>query len=67
MRSLTWKIMLAFALVVLLVLGTVGWMARRAAVAQLGAYSTSGARLRAERLAPSLAEYYAQAGGWAGL
>lgn len=67
MRSLTWKIMLAFALVVLLALGTMGWMARRAAVAQLGAYSTSGARLRAERLAPSLAEYYAQTGGWAGL
>lgn len=67
MRSLTWKIMLAFALVVILALGMMGWMARRAAVTQLGAYSTSGARLRAERLAPSLAEYYAQTGGWAGL
>lgn len=67
MRRLTWKFMLAFGVLVLLALGMVGLLARRAAVAELGAYSTGGAQLRAERLAPALAAYYARVGSWDGL
>jgi len=67
MRSLTWKLVLAFALVTLLAVSGVGLLARHAAVDQLSTYVTRGGLARAELFAPALARYYIDRGGWDGI
>ena len=67
MRSLTWKLVLAFAMITLLAVSGVGLLAQRAAVAGLGTYVTSGGLARAEMLAPALARYHIDNDGWDGI
>jgi signal transduction histidine kinase len=67
MRSLTWKLALAFGLVTVLAVSGVGILARRAAISELGAYVTQAGAARAEDYAPLFAQYYADTGGWEGV
>jgi signal transduction histidine kinase len=67
MRSLTWKLVLAFGLVTILAVGAVGILASRAAATELDVYVTSGAQARAGAYAPTLADYYSENQGWAGI
>ena len=64
MRSLTWKLALAFGLVTLLAVSGVGILARRAAVTELDTYVTQAGVARAEEFAPIFAGYYAESGNW---
>jgi signal transduction histidine kinase len=47
--------------------GLVGVLANRTTAHQFELYVSQGKKQRAERLAPSVAAYYAQAGSWAGV
>ena len=67
MRSLTWKLVLAFALVTLLAVTGVGILARRAAITELSTYVTQAGAARAEEYAPLFARYYADTGSWDGV
>ncbi len=67
MRSLWTKLIGAFGLVILVGTGMVVWLAGRATAGQFELYVTQTGRAWAERLAPTLAEYYAQTGSWDGV
>ena len=67
LRSLWVKIALGFVLVALLAVGLVGVLANRATTQQFQVYISQGRQMRASRLAPEFADYYARTGSWAGV
>jgi signal transduction histidine kinase len=66
-RSLWVKLLIAFGLVVAIAVGVVALVANRTTVQSFEIYVSQGKQIRAERLAPQLAAYYAQNGNWAGV
>jgi len=66
-RPLWVKLLAGYLLVALAAVGLVAVLANRTTAQQFNVYVSQGKQLRAERLAPSLAAYYAQAGSWAGV
>ena len=66
-HSLRVKLLAAFALVVVVAVGTIAVVSNQATTRQFRIYVSRGKQQRAERLAPSLAAYYAQTGGWDGV
>ena len=66
-RSLWMKLLVAFVVVAVVAVGVVAVLANRTTVHQFQLYVTQGKQLRAERLAPEFAAYYAQNGSWAGV
>jgi len=56
-----------YVLVALAAVGLVAVLTNRTTAQQFAVYVSQGKRLRAERLVPSLAAYYAQTGSWAGV
>jgi two-component system OmpR family sensor kinase/two-component system sensor histidine kinase BaeS len=66
MRSLTWKLVLAFAAVTLAAVSAVGLLASRVASDELSMYVTRGAQTWAAQWAPILADYHAGKGDWSG-
>jgi two-component system OmpR family sensor kinase/two-component system sensor histidine kinase BaeS len=66
-HSLWVKLLAAFMLVVVVAVGTIAIVSNQATTRQFQIYVSQGKQQRAERLAPSLAAYYAQTGGWEGL
>jgi signal transduction histidine kinase len=67
LRSLWVKVGLGFVLVALAAVGLVGILANRATTQQFQVYISQGRQMRALRLAPEFADYYAQTGSWAGV
>ncbi len=67
MRSLWLKLMGAFVLVIIVGLAVVTVGTNRAIIGQFRLYVSRGGQLRAQRLAPLFAEYYAQSGSWQGV
>ena len=67
LRSLWVKLLAAFLLVAIVGVALVAVMANRTTAHQFQLYVGQGRRQRAERLVPALAEYYVQAGSWAGV
>jgi signal transduction histidine kinase len=67
LRSLWVRLLAGFLLVAVAAVGLVGVLANRTTAHQFELYVSQGRRLRAERLAPSVAYYYAQTGSWAGV
>ena len=65
--SLYKKILLAFVLVVLGSTALTAFFANRSATAGLNVFVSRGAELRAQRLAPSLGNYYLRVGSWDGV
>jgi two-component system sensor histidine kinase BaeS len=65
MRSLFWKGMLAFLLVILVAVGTVALLSERITEAEFRRYTSLGGRW--ERLATDLAAYYAEHNSWEGI
>jgi two-component system OmpR family sensor kinase/two-component system sensor histidine kinase BaeS len=61
------KLLLAFVLVAAVAVGVVAVLANRSTTRQFEIYVSQGKQLRAERLAPELAAYYARTGSWAGV
>jgi len=66
-RSLFFKLLGAFALVIFVFAGTMIILTGRTTAGQFRLYSDRSGRIWAEQLAPVLAGYYAQAGSWDGL
>jgi two-component system OmpR family sensor kinase/two-component system sensor histidine kinase BaeS len=66
-RSLWVKLLAGFVLVAIVAVGVVAVLANRTTTEQFQLYVTQGKRTRAERLAPEFADYYVQAGSWAGV
>jgi two-component system OmpR family sensor kinase/two-component system sensor histidine kinase BaeS len=66
-HSLWVKLLAAFMLVVVVAVGTIAVMSNQATTRQFQIYVSRGKQQRAERLAPSLAAYYKQTGGWDGV
>ena len=67
MRSLWLKLMVAFAFVILVGAAVDSALMSRATSGQFNRYVTQSGQVWAQRLAPALAAYYAQAGSWAGV
>ena len=67
LHSLWVKLLAGFLLVAVAAVGLVGVLANRTTAHQFELYVSQGKKQRAERLAPSVAAYYAQAGSWAGI
>jgi signal transduction histidine kinase len=67
LRSLWVKLLAGYLLVALVSIGLVAVLANRSTAHQFAVYVSQGKQLRAERLAPTVAAYYAQAGSWAGV
>ncbi len=67
MRSLRLQLMGAFGVVVLVAVGTVAFTANRATVSEFQVYVTRGGQMWAQRLAPTLASYYARNNSWNGV
>ncbi len=66
-RSLWVKLLAGFVLVAVVAVGVVAVLANRTTTEQFQLYVSQGKRIRAERLAPEFADYYAQTGSWAGV
>jgi signal transduction histidine kinase len=66
-RRLWVKLLLGFVLVAAVAVGLVAVLANRVTTHQFQLYVSQGRQLRAERLAPDFAAYYAQTGSWAGV
>lgn len=66
-QSLWIKLMGAFALVILVGIGVVVWLAGQATTGQFELYITQTGQQLAVRLVPFLADYYARAGSWDGV
>ncbi len=62
--SLFFRLLGAFALVILAVALVVSFLSNRAAVGEFRLYTTRSSQLWAQRLAPLLADYYARTGSW---
>jgi signal transduction histidine kinase len=61
------KLLLGFMLVVAVAIGVVAVLVNRTTTRQFESYVSQGRQLRAQRLAPEFAAYYAQSGSWAGV
>ena len=66
LSGVTGRILLSFALVSVLAVALVALFANRTTTHQFELYVSRGRQMRAERLAPYFAAYYAQTGGWDG-
>lgn len=66
MRSLGFKLMGAFALVILIGVAVDGFLVSRATSGQFGRYVTQSGQVWARRLAPGFADYYARNQSWRG-
>jgi two-component system OmpR family sensor kinase/two-component system sensor histidine kinase BaeS len=66
-RSLWAKLVGAFALVVVVAIGTVAIVSTQATSRQFELYVSQGKQMRAERLAPEFAAYFALNGSWSGV
>ncbi len=66
MRSLFFKLLSAFALVILVVAAVIAFLSSRAAAGEFRLYTTRSGQLWAQRLAPLLADHYARTGSWEG-
>ncbi|MCL5257332.1 MAG: ATP-binding protein [Chloroflexi bacterium] len=66
-RSLNLKLTLAFALVVLLAIGTVALVANRSMVSEFTTYLQSDPQAQADHLATGLADLYSKNGSWDGV
>ncbi len=66
-RRLWVKLLLGFVLVAAVAVGVVAVLANRTTTQQFEIYVSQGKQLRAERLAPVFATYYAQTGSWTGV
>ncbi len=67
MRSMAWKLTLGFALVSVVGVLVVGYLANRITATEFGHYLESGGRAQEQRVATYLAERYTSAGGWRAL
>jgi signal transduction histidine kinase len=67
LRSLWVKLLAGFLLVAVAAVGLVGVLANQSTTHQFELYVGQGRRQRAERVAPSVAAYYAQTGSWTGV
>jgi signal transduction histidine kinase len=67
MHSWWAKLLLGFALVTLVAVGMVALAANVVTARQFDRYLRWGGEIRAQRLAPFLAEYYARTGSWEGV
>jgi signal transduction histidine kinase len=68
MRRRLWvKLLLGFVLVAAVAVGVVALLVNRTTTRQFEIYVSQGKQLRAERLAPEFAAYYAQTGSWLGV
>ena len=65
--SLRVKLLIAFALVALLGVGTVALVANQVTSRQFTLYLNSGGTMRAQRWAETVADYYVRTGSWAGV
>jgi len=65
--SLRSKLLIAFALVALLGVGTVALVANQVTARQFTLYLNTGGTMRAQRWAPVVAETYARTGSWEGV
>ena len=61
------RLLLGFMLVAVVAVGVVAVLVNRTTTRQFEIYVSQGRQLRAERLAPEFAAYYAQRGSWAGV
>jgi signal transduction histidine kinase len=61
------KLLLGFVLVAAVAVGVVAFLANRTTARQFEIYVSQGKQLRAERLAPEFATYFAQTGSWVGV
>jgi signal transduction histidine kinase len=61
------KLLIGFVLVAVVAVGVVAVLVNRTTTRQFEIYVSQGRQLRAERLAPEFAAYYARNGGWAGV
>lgn len=66
-RSLWLKLLVSFVLVAIVAVGLVAVLANRTTTHQFQIYVSQGRQLRAERLAPEVAAYYARTGSWGGV
>jgi signal transduction histidine kinase len=66
-RRLWLKLLVGFVLVAVVAVGLVAVLANRATTQQFQIYVSQGRQLRAERLAPEFAAYYARTGSWDGV
>ncbi len=66
-QSLWIKLLLGFVLVAVVAVGLVAVLANRVTTRQFQLYISQGRQLRAERLAPDFAAYYARVGSWDGV
>jgi signal transduction histidine kinase len=66
-RSLWVKLVVAFVLVAVVAVGVVAWAANRATTREFELYVSQGKLIRAERLAPEFAAYYARTSSWTGV
>jgi signal transduction histidine kinase len=66
-RSLWVTLLAAFVLVVVVAIGATAILANRVTTQQFQIYVSQGKQMQAERLAPTLAAYYARSGGWEGV
>jgi two-component system OmpR family sensor kinase/two-component system sensor histidine kinase BaeS len=62
--SLFFRLLGAFALVILAVTLVISFLSNRAAVGEFRLYTTRSGQLWAQRLVPFLADYYARTGSW---
>ena len=67
LRSLFFKLVGAFALIILVLAVVATLLANRATTGQFRLYSDRNGQLWAQRLAPTLAAYYESAGSWQGI
>ena len=61
------RLLLGFMLVAVVAVGVVAILVNRTTTRQFEIYVSQGRQLRAERLAPEFAAYYAQRGSWTGV
>jgi two-component system OmpR family sensor kinase/two-component system sensor histidine kinase BaeS len=66
-QSLWVKLLIGFMLVAMIAVGTVAVLANRATTREFELYVSQGKQMRAERLAPEFAAYYARTGSWTGV
>jgi signal transduction histidine kinase len=67
MTSLRSKLLAAFVLVALVGVATVALVANRVTTREFALYVSYGGQMRAQRLAPDAADYYARTGSWQGV
>ncbi|MHB1413893.1 MAG: ATP-binding protein [Chloroflexota bacterium] len=67
MRSMAWRLLLAFLAVTALAIGTVAYVADQATQQGFQAYVQGGGQAYTQRLAQDLADFYASKGSWDGV